>query len=303
MVDDLSTPAQATFPAVVKNGANVLIAFRREFESTLWRREAWAQGVAVLRGRRPGYVPGRDHDGLRSASYAPRGVGPRLWLRHGSGDAAVYGEIFVRGAYAPPWILPDGLRVLDLGAHIGFFARWALEQWNVESLISVEPDVDNYTLLARNRDALGDARWTLVAAAAGCAEGRAAFAGGRGCGSGLADAGEDDVRTVDALELMAGCDLAKLDVEGGEWALLRDARFPSHAPRLICVEYHPAEGVARPDVEARRLLTAAGYDVVDGHRETESVGVLWGRRRGGRGRLAGADAAKIIDPRRGDDAD
>jgi FkbM family methyltransferase len=194
----------------------------------------------------------------------------------------VYGEIFVRGAYSPPWLLPDGLRVLDLGAHIGFFARWALAQWNVHSLISVEPDVDNYALLVRNHDALGDDRWTLMSAAAGCAEGRAAFAGGRGCASGLADAGEDDVRTVDALGLMSGCDLAKLDVEGGEWALLRDPRFPACAPELIVVEYHPADGLASPYAEARRLLEAAGYDVIDGHREAESVGVLWGRLPGGR---------------------
>jgi FkbM family methyltransferase len=281
MVEGLSTPAQAALPAVVKNGAHVLIAFRRDFESTLWRREAWSQSIAVLRGRRPGYVSGRDHDGLRTASYAPRKVGPRLWLRHGSGDAAVYGEIFVRGAYAPPWGLTDQLRVLDLGAHVGFFARWALEQWNVASVISVEPDVDNYTLLARNHAEVGDARWTLVCAAAGCAEGRASFAGGRGAGSGLADAGEDLVRTVDALELMGACDLAKLDVEGGEWALLRDPRFRSHAPQFIVVEYHPAEGLRTPHAEARRLLEAAGYQVVDGHREAESVGVLWGRLRGG----------------------
>jgi FkbM family methyltransferase len=298
MVEGLSTPAQATLPTVVKNGAKVLIAFRRDFESSLWRREAWAQGVAVLRGRRPGYTPGRDHDGLHTSSYAPRETGPRLWLRHGSGDAAVYGEIFVRGAYSPPWPLPGGLRMLDLGAHIGFFARWALEQWNVESVTSLEPDVDNYKLLACNHEAFGDARWTLVAAAAGGCEGRASFAGGRGAGSGLAHAGEDVVRTVDALALMGACDLAKLDVEGGEWALLRDARFPSHAPEFIVVEYHPAEGVGTPYAEARRLLEMAGYDVVDGHRETESVGVLWGRLRPSRERLAAAGSSALTDPRR-----
>ena len=281
MVEGLSTREQASLPDVARHGARVLMAFRRDFEPALWRREAWAQCLAVARGRRPGYVQGRDHDGLMPASYAPRGTGPHLWLRHGSVDAAVYGEIYVRGAYSPPWPLPGGLRVLDLGAHVGYFARWALEQWDVCSLTSVEPDADNYGLLARNRAALGDVRWTLALGAAGCSEGSAPFAGGRGCGSGLAEDGEDVVRTVDALELMGGCDLAKLDVEGGEWALLRDARFPSRAPEFVVVEYHPAEGLVKPYAEAWRLLEAAGYDVVDGHRETESVGVLWGRQRRG----------------------
>ena len=303
MVEGLSTPAQATFPTVVKNGVNVLIALRRDFESPLWRRETWAQCVAVLRGRRAGYAPGRDHDGLQTASYAPRTTGPRLWLRHGSGDAAVYGEIFVRGAYASPWPLPDQLRVLDLGAHIGFFARWALERWNVESVISVEPDVDNFRLLARNHEALADDRWTLVGAAAGCSEGRASFAGGRGAGSGLAQGGEDVVRTVDAVALMGESDLAKLDVEGGEWALLCDVRLASLAPDFIVVEYHPAEGFPRPYAQARRLLEAAGYEVVDGHRETDSVGVLWGRLRPARERAGLAGSIRITDPGRLGDVD
>ncbi len=96
--------------------------------------------------------------------------------------------------------------------------------------------------------------------------------------------GEDVVRTVDALELMGRCDLAKLDAEGGEWPLLRDDRFASLAPKYIVVEYHPTNGLAEPYAEAWRLLAAAGYDVVDGHREAESVGVLWGRLRGGQDR-------------------
>jgi FkbM family methyltransferase len=284
MVEGLSTNALAGLPVVAGRGARVLMSFRRDFESALWRREAWAQCVAVARGRRPGYASGRDHDRLMPASYAPRGTGPHLWLRHGSGDAAVYGEIYVRGAYSPPWPLAGGLRVLDVGAHVGYFARWALEHWDVCSLTSVEPDVDNYELLLLNCEAVGDLRWTLVFGAAGCSEGSAAFAGGRGCGSGLAEDGEDAVRTVDALELMGRCDLAKLDVEGGEWPLLRDDRFASVAPKYIVVEYHPASGLAEPYAEAWRLLAAAGYDVVDGHREAESVGVLWGRLRGGKER-------------------
>jgi FkbM family methyltransferase len=290
MVEGLSTRAQASLPDVAWRGAQVLLALRRDFESALWRREAWAQCAAVARGRRPGYLPGRDHDGMMAVSYASRGTGSRLWLRHGSGDAAVYGEIYVRDAYSPPWPLPGGLHVLDLGAHVGYFARWALEQWDVGSVTSLEPDADNYEVLLRNRAALGDVPWTLMFGAAGCAEGSASFAGGRGCGSGLAMEGEDVVRTVDALELIGGCDLAKLDIEGGEWPLLRDARFASLAPRYVVVEYHPAEGVDEPYAEARRLLEGAGYDVVDGHRETESVGVLWGHRPSGREPTAGTYA-------------
>jgi hypothetical protein len=46
-------------------------------------------------------------------------------------------------------------------------------------------------------------------------------------------------------------------------------------------ESHAAGGLTQPYAEARRLLETAGYEVVDGHRATESVGLLWGRLREG----------------------
>jgi FkbM family methyltransferase len=272
------TRAQASFDEVVRHGVQVLRGFARDYEPALWRRELFAQLSALVRGRRAGYTHGRDHDRLSGVGYRPRRGGPTLWLRHGGGDAAVYGEIFVRDAYAPPWPLPERLRVLDLGGHVGYFARWALLHWNVESLVSVEPDAGNFELLERNRAAVDDPRWTLVRAAAACSEGEVAFAGGRGAGSGLSAPGDDRVATIDALELLEGCDFAKLDIEGGEWPILRDRRFGDRAPAGLVVEYHAANGVADPATEARRLLEQAGYEVRAGHRDVESVGLLWARR-------------------------
>jgi FkbM family methyltransferase len=161
---------------------------------------------------------------------------------------------------------------------VGYFARWVLEHWDVVSVLSVEPDPGNQQVLERNRDALRDSRWTLLRAAAACAEGEAAFAGGRGAGSGIAAAGDERVRTVDALELLSHSDFAKLDIEGGEWALLRDRRFAELGPPALALEYHPAPGIEDPAAESRRLLEQAGYGVTDGHRELASVGVLWARR-------------------------
>lgn len=264
---------------VIRRGVVVLAALRREYEARLYRDEACAQAIRLISGRRVGVVGGRDHDGAVARRYRSRSGRPALWLRPGTGDAAIWGEVNVRGVYESPWAIPDGARVLDLGGHTGYFARWALERWPVSEVVSVEPDAANADVLARNLAAVGDDRWRLVRAAAATEDGRASFAGGRGAASGLATGGEDEVRTVDALPLLAACDLAKIDIEGGEWGLLADPRFCDHAPAMMVLEYHSTDGVDEPAARARRALTACGYEVRDGHgEELPGVGVLWARK-------------------------
>lgn len=277
----MSTPMRADrrLPAVMYRGTMTLTAMRRRYEVALWRRESVAQAAALLAGRRAGRRPGRDHDGLVPRRYAPRRLGAAIWIRHGSGDSAVWGEINVFGAYEPPWPLGTDLRVVDLGAHVGYFGRWALERWSVRTLISVEPDTGNLELLRRNCEAVDDRRWQTIEAAASTRAGTLRFAGARGAGSGLSERGDEIVRTIDALPVLAECDLAKIDIEGGEWPILRDPRFPRCGPAALVLEYHREAGGPEPGSEARALLEAAGYEIVEHRGESASVGIVWARRR------------------------
>ena len=190
----------------------------------------------------------------------------------------MWGEVNALSIYTAPWELPSGLRVLDLGGHVGYFARWALEWWPVESLVSVEADPGNGEVLDRNHQALADPRWRLLHAAAMTYDGMVSFAGGRGAGSGIGDDGADRVPTVDALKLLGECDLAKIDIEGSEWPLLSDPRFADCAPPLLVLEYHPVAGVIDAAGQARMLLQAAGYELIEVHNEAPGVGTLWARR-------------------------
>ena len=47
------------------------------------------------------------------------------------------------------------------------------------------------------------------------------------------------VPAVDALALLEQADLAKIDIEGGEWAIVGDPRFADSAPPAVVLEYHP----------------------------------------------------------------
>ena len=276
---DRSAVGTGAIAGVVLRGAVVLAALRRRYEPSLWRDEARAQTTRLLAGTRAGTVSGRDHDGVAPRCYRSRRGEPALWLRPGTGDSAVWGEVNVRGVYEPPWPIPSRSRVLDLGGHAGYFARWALTNWPVARMVSVEPDDANANLLERNAQTLADPRWSLVLAAASSSSGTAAFAGGRGCGSGLRDGGEDTVQTVDGLELLADCEFAKIDIEGAEWLLLNDERFSDSGPPMLVLEYHPCDGVIDPASKARQRLESYGYEVRDGHpEEVPGVGVLWARR-------------------------
>ena len=280
-VDDGGGVGTGSLAAVARRGVVVLAALRRRYEPRLWHDEARAQMARLIHGTRMGTVGGRDHDGVAPRRYRSRDGGPPLWLRPGTGDGAVWGEINLSGVYESPWTIASGARVLDLGGHAGYFARWALAHWPVASLVSVEPDAANADLLTRNANELADQRWSLVRAAVSASAGSAAFAGGRGSGSGLSERGEDVVETVDGIELLAESDVAKIDIEGAEWALLGDERFGACGPPMLVLEYHPAPGVIDPAHEARGRLQSLGYEVRAGHPAgVPGVGVLWARRRG-----------------------
>jgi Methyltransferase FkbM domain len=77
----------------------------------------------------------------------------------------------------------------------------------------------------------------------------------------------------DVLESFAEADLVKIDIEGGEWALMADPRFGS--ADTIVLEYH-ATGCPQPDLHAaaRRLLEGHGYELVPLF-EGDDFGMVW----------------------------
>jgi FkbM family methyltransferase len=217
--------------------------------------------------------------------YTLRDSGLRVALRHGTGDVVTAGEIWRNRDYEPVAEVAAALgapaRVLDLGGNVGLFALQALGRWPAAHVTSYEPDPVN-AAVARRSLAANDLhpRWTVVEAAAGAAAGTASFAGGQDALSHLVDDGDpratQTVEVRDVLPEVAGADLVKLDVEGGEWALLADPRFAAAPPRVLVLEYHP-DGCPGPDPHAavRAALDAAGLRVADIWRRDDGHGMLW----------------------------
>jgi hypothetical protein len=116
----------------------------------------------------------------------------------------------------------------------------------------------------------------LIEAAASTSDGVVPFSSG-GFTLSRIEAGGEPVRAVDVLPRLRDFDLVKIDIEGGEWELLEDARFPSAGPPALVVEYHTH--LAPADADAEGVLERAGYSVERRLRFAELHGLLWALRR------------------------
>jgi FkbM family methyltransferase len=232
------------------------------------------------------------------ASYRIRESGLRCFVRHDGHDAWVLHEVFGKQAYAVAPRLAavlaragKSLHVVDVGAHLGLFALYILGRYPTARITSFEPDPGNAALLERTVRANGlGPRWEIVRAAASTASERVGFVAGRRERSHLAAAGDRDAMTVNAVDLfdwLEDVDLLKIDIEGGEWRILADARFLTLSAPAIVLEYH-SHLCPEPDPEraARLRLVGAGYEVTAAADAvlTPEVGVLWALRAAATGR-------------------
>jgi FkbM family methyltransferase len=200
-------------------------------------------------------------------------------VRHRTRDLDILTEVFMRGCYEPPAALPlaEPLRILDAGANIGLFGVYALDRWEVVALTSYEPDPANAALLAAT--AAPHQQWNLIPKAVSSSTRPIRFITGLYSESRAARAGETGVfvSTADLFVETRDVDLLKLDIEGGEWAILTDPRLRDLDARALVMEWHRVSS-PEPDAErcAARLLRNAGY--TNQHRfpgPTPSNGVLW----------------------------
>jgi FkbM family methyltransferase len=224
------------------------------------------------------------------ASYRLRDGEVSIVVRHHTPDVLVLDEIFSQREYEIPVAVeqaleerPGPLTIVDLGANIGLFGAFALTRYPDANIVAIEADPANAAIHARAIEANDDGkRWRLIQAAAATAQGTARFSSGAFSLSHAAAHREDgiEVAAEDALPHIVGADLVKIDIEGAEWALLADARFPGTRARAVVLEYHPESCPgADPKTEARRALVGAGFEVADGPAKPRfGTGILWGWR-------------------------
>jgi FkbM family methyltransferase len=216
--------------------------------------------------------------------YRLAGADLHVALRHGSADVVTLGEVFHNHDYVPAPALETRLSstrsILDLGANVGLFGVFAVSRWPGARIVAFEPDPANLAVLEQTIAGNGLRRsWTVVPAAAGAHDGETSFLAGEASLSRLADDGTPGTMTVpvhDVLPAMAEADLVKLDIEGGEWEILSDARFQASPPRALVMEYHPYRCPGDdPRAAVEALLRAAGMAWTTIWHRDDGHGMLW----------------------------
>jgi len=213
--------------------------------------------------------------------------GERLSLRPPPAeDLETAYEMFVAEVYRPPFPVraDTTLRIVDVGANCGHSLLFWARNYPRAHLIAFEPHPVHLAMLERNLtlNALTP-RVSLHRAAAGASPGEIALLDAESRSS-VVDATQGRtlrVPLVDFFETVGGepIDLLKIDIEGGEYALLSDPRFARLRIRTLVMEWHRTR--ERPDGKAwcEQTLEALGYEVTPGIWSGEVNGLLWARPR------------------------
>lgn len=235
--------------------------------------------------------PGHGADPATARRYRLRHYGCEVGLRHGTLDVPLFFDIMVRRGYQLPTAVLEaergatGVRVVDLGANIGLFAAFLSSVVPVSRLVAYEPDRASLGLLHENLAGCPRVReWRIVEACAGVADGEVSFLEGRFQESRVVPEnggpGSRRLPVVDAFPDLLEADWVKIDIEGSEWDILADPRFPELSARVIVLEYHawlcPGPDPRRMAIDA---LAGAGYRVWEKGEHLPGYGELWALRR------------------------
>lgn len=212
--------------------------------------------------------------------YRERSTRLSVLVRHGSADPVTLGEVFHERDYEPPPELAPlrPRRIVDLGANVGYFGLFALGAWPDATVVAYEADPANAEVHAHAIAVNGlERRWELRPAAASNVDGQLRFSATGDALSHVDEAGERVVSSEDVLPVIAGIDLLKMDIEGGEWAILGDPRFEADPPQVVVMEHHPA-GAPSPDPRSAALeaLARAGLSATATiFSNADGYGMVW----------------------------
>lgn len=227
------------------------------------RRQYVSCAVGSDRGSRSALRTLLRGRGNRTVDVRVRQLGGQaVTLRGGTTDAEVAVATFAGKYHRPPSPLHPMRMVWDIGANIGLTTIDFAASNPRTRVIALEPHPDNCRIAALNLRPVTD-RCQLLECAAWIRDGDVALEGELGPEDGYRVGESNGERTVPALSLntlldrYGAPDYVKLDVEGAEARLLREATEWAASVRCLSVECHPPYTVD----DCQRDLVGLGFTV------------------------------------------
>ena len=235
--------------------------FRHELAAadriTADRRSAQTYRRDLVRYRAMRFAPAAGRNAVRHIRLAD---GPEVTYRLNRGDLESLREIWVDEIYRLPAGAAPVRVVVDAGANIGLTSQFFAHRYGAGHVVAVEPVGELVPLIERNL-AQTAATSTVIEAAVGDRDGDAHFADHGSSNRGRVSPTGRPVRMVSMATVLdrtpdGRADLVKMDIEGGEAALLGgDTRWLGRIDRLL-IEFHPT----LVDMAALvRVLVDAGF--------------------------------------------
>ncbi len=197
-----------------------------------------AADVVLYRALRVSRLPGEN----ASRTIRLRS-GDSITYRLNRGDIQSIREVLMDEVYRPPFSTRPRV-VVDLGANIGLTSLYYARRFRPTVLVAVEPDPANARLARRNLEPCGA---SLIEAAIGPEDGVAWFDSSRdsNLGSVASSQSGSQVQMVSMSTLIETSgietiDLLKMDIEGGEQALLTGDTAWLSSVNAIVAEFHPS---------------------------------------------------------------
>jgi FkbM family methyltransferase len=231
----------------MKNPLNQFSLVRNYARSIGWRA-AIRMRFSDLRARMGVSKPPLLKLKIKNAQYP-------LFMRTGSSDREVLGQIFIENEYEPIAVSQPKM-ILDLGANVGYSSAYFLTKYPAASVVAVEPDPGNYEICCRNLEPYGSRAKVVHGAAwperSKLVVDRGAWRDGREWTAQVRVAKEENVSSisVDGYDMpsligLSGAteiDLLKIDIEKSELELF-SRNTESWLPRIrnLCIELHGAD--------------------------------------------------------------
>lgn len=151
------------------------------------------------------------------------------------------GKIFDK-EYDIPYSNNNDIVILDIGANIGGFARWAKYRWPNSQIWCYEPIKSNYKLLIKNTSDLETVHCHNLAVGEK-KEKRQMYYGANNLGEasfylGKEQKDEGEIVSVFPAQDLPKAHIVKIDTEGAEKEILTNIKF---LPDVFLIEFHSAE--------------------------------------------------------------
>ncbi len=187
-------------------------------------------------------------------------AGHPLWFR--SPGELMHGlkEIFVEKIYEQT--LPSNAYILDCGANIGLSVIYLKRLCPTAQIVAFEPDPANFEMLHRNIQSFRLQHVEIKQAAIWKENTRLTFQSSGSMGSSLNPAATTGLE-VAALRLRdlldRPVDFLKIDIEGAEYEVIRDAADKLSCVKTLFLEYHGRFDQNQELMEMLEIVRAAGF--------------------------------------------